>query len=32
MYSSYKGANYSLPLVADNSSNYVVATGIRVKF
>jgi len=34
MYSQYKGADYSAPLVAggDNTSNYVTAVGIRTKF
>jgi GBP family porin len=32
LYSSYKGANYTAPLAADNTSNYVAALGIRTKF
>jgi GBP family porin len=32
MYSQYKGNQYSLPFVSDNSNNYIAAFGIRTKF
>ena len=32
LYSQYKGANYTLPFVSDNSSNYIAGIGVRHKF
>jgi GBP family porin len=32
LYSQYKGDQYTLPVVSDNSSNYVIAVGMRTKF
>ncbi len=32
MFSKVKGAQYTLPVVSDNSSNYIYAVGLRTKF